>query len=244
MPDAAMNTNVVTLPEPSVPKVYAALLRVMSLVAKEGIAKARSNQQQGFMFRGIDDVYNALASPLCEAGLLILPRVLERTCEARETKNGGILYSVVVEMEFSFVCAADGSRHIVRMFGEAMDSGDKATNKAMSAAFKYACMQAFCIPTEGENDADAVTHPETKPAAAAPRTQLPAKPTAAPPVVLVPAQDRATPEQQSRMRELIAAKNMTSAQAQQLAMQACGSSSGLNKTQADQFIAALEIFVA
>jgi hypothetical protein len=49
------------------------------------------------------------------------------------------------------------------MYGEAMDSGDKATNKAMSAAYKYACMQAFSIPTEGDNDADAHTH-EVKPA--------------------------------------------------------------------------------
>ena len=39
-----------------------------------------------------------------------------------------------------------------------MDSGDKATNKAMSAAYKYAALQTFCIPTEGDNDADATTH--------------------------------------------------------------------------------------
>jgi hypothetical protein len=39
-----------------------------------------------------------------------------------------------------------------------MDSGDKATNKAMSAAYKYMAMQLFCIPTEGDNDADSSTH--------------------------------------------------------------------------------------
>jgi hypothetical protein len=44
------------------------------------------------------------------------------------------------------------------MIGEAMDSGDKSSNKAMSAAYKYAAFQAFCIPTEGDNDADATTH--------------------------------------------------------------------------------------
>ena len=47
-----------------------------------------------------------------------------------------------------------------------MDSGDKATNKAMSAAYKYAAMQAFAIPTEGDNDADSTTHEVI----AAPRT--------------------------------------------------------------------------
>ena len=60
--------------------------------------------------------------------------------------------------EFDFVSAEDGSKHIVKTFGEAMDSGDKATNKAMSAAYKYACFQAFSIPTESDNDADAHTH--------------------------------------------------------------------------------------
>jgi hypothetical protein len=64
---------------------------------------------------------------------------------------------VTVESEFDFVCAIDGSKHTVKTFGEAMDSGDKATNKAMSAAYKYAAFQAFSIPTEGDNDADAHT---------------------------------------------------------------------------------------
>ena len=65
---------------------------------------------------------------------------------------------MTVEAEFDFVSADDGSVHTARTFGEAMDSGDKATNKAMSAAYKYACFQTFAIPTEGDNDADATVH--------------------------------------------------------------------------------------
>ena len=83
--------------------------------------------------------------------------MITRTCEERQTKNGGALFYTVVEAEFDFVCAEDGSKHVVRTFGEAMDSADKSTNKAMSAAYKYACLQAFSIPTEGDNDADAHT---------------------------------------------------------------------------------------
>jgi hypothetical protein len=56
------------------------------------------------------------------------------------------------------VAAEDGSKHTVVTVGEAMDSGDKASNKAMSAAYKYAAFQTFCIPTEGDNDADSTTH--------------------------------------------------------------------------------------
>lgn len=140
------------------PHVYAAIAEVMGELAKVGIGKNNKNQSQGYKFRGIDDVYNALAPQLARARLLVLPRVLNRTVTERETKNGGVLFYVVLDVEFDFVSALDGSKHTVRMIGEAMDSGDKASNKAMSAAYKYACMEAFCIPTEGDNDADSVTH--------------------------------------------------------------------------------------
>ena len=71
------------------------------------------------------------------------------------------MFYVTVEVEFDFVCSEDGSTHTVKTFGEAMDRSDKATNKAMSAAYKYAAFQAFAIPTEGDNDADSDT-PEVK----------------------------------------------------------------------------------
>ena len=140
------------------PKVYAAIARVTADLSIEGISKDRSNQQQGYKFRGIDDVYNALSPILSKHGLCMLPRILTREVVERQTQKGGVLFNVTVEAEFDLVCAEDASRHTIRTFGEAMDSADKATNKAMSAAYKYAAMQAFAIPTEGDNDADAHTH--------------------------------------------------------------------------------------
>lgn len=139
-------------------KVYQAINAVQAALAQTGITKDRKNQQQGYSFRGIDDVYNALAPLLAKHGLCILPRILSRQCVERASAKGGVLFNVTVEAEFDFVCAEDGSKHIVRTFGEAMDSADKATNKAMSAAYKYAAFQAFAIPTEGDNDADAYHH--------------------------------------------------------------------------------------
>ena len=138
--------------------VYKAINKVQAALSQVGISKNNRNQQQGYNFRGIDDVYNVLSPLLAEHGLCILPRMLSRQCEERQTAKGGTLFYVTVDAEFDFVCADDGSKHVVKTFGEAMDSGDKATNKAMSAAYKYACMQAFSIPTEGDNDADAHTH--------------------------------------------------------------------------------------
>jgi hypothetical protein len=146
-------------------KVYEAIAAVTAEMAKEGIAKGRRNQQQGYQFRGIDDVYNALSPVLAKHRLCILPRVTERVVQERETARGGVLFYVTVRVEFDFVSADDGSVHTVCTYGEAMDSADKATNKAMSAAYKYAAFQTFCIPTEGDNDADATTPEVTKKAA-------------------------------------------------------------------------------
>lgn len=139
-------------------KIYQCINAVQQQLSATGISKGHRNQQQGYNFRGIDDVYNVLSPLLAAAGLCILPRMLTRTCDERQTAKGGTLFYVTVEAEFDFVCAEDGSKHTVKTFGEAMDSGDKATNKAMSAAYKYAAFQAFAIPTEGDNDADAHTH--------------------------------------------------------------------------------------
>jgi hypothetical protein len=139
-------------------KVYLAIATVAANLAKEGISKARTNQSQGYKFRGIDDVYNSLAPFLAEAKLCILPNVLSREVVERVNAKSTALFYVTVRVQFDFVSAEDGSKHSVVTYGEAMDSGDKATNKAMSAAYKYAAMQAFCIPTEGDNDADATTH--------------------------------------------------------------------------------------
>lgn len=149
-------------------KVYQAIAAVTHQMGQEGISKSRKNQQQGYSFRGIDDVFNALSPMLATNKLCILPCVLERQCDERQTKSGGAVFYVTVKVRFNFVSAEDGSKHEVVTYGEAMDSGDKATNKAMSAAYKYAAMQAFCIPTEGDNDADATTHE------VAPRTAKPA----------------------------------------------------------------------
>jgi len=118
-------------------KVYKAINAVQAELSSVGITKDRRNMQgSGYNFRGIDDVYNAIAPLLAKHSLCILPRVLTRECVERASKSGGALFYVTVEV----------------------DSGDKATNKAMSAAYKYAAFQAFSIPTESDNDADAHTH--------------------------------------------------------------------------------------
>lgn len=140
-------------------KVYQAINAIQADLSTVGITKDRQAKQGAtFQYRGIDDVYNAVSPLLAKHKLVILPRMVARVLHERKSNSGNALFSVTVEAEFDVVSSEDGSKHTIRTFGEAMDSGDKATNKAMSAAYKYAAFQMFAIPTEGDNDADATAH--------------------------------------------------------------------------------------
>lgn len=139
--------------------VYKSINAVQAELTKIGITKdGRNTQGAGYNFRGIDQVYNTLSPLLSKHGLCILPRVIKSEQTERTSSKGGVLIYSYVTMEFDLVCAEDGSKHTICTVGEAFDSGDKSMNKAMSAAYKYAAFQAFAIPTEGDNDADAHTH--------------------------------------------------------------------------------------
>lgn len=139
------------------PHVYRAITAITGALAKVGIGKNRKNTQQGFNFRGIDDVYDALARQLSEHKLTIIPQVVDRQVTERPTQRGGTIFFTVVTVDYKLVSAVDGSKDSARIIGEAMDSADKSTNKAMSAAYKYLAFQLFSIPIEG-HDADEEHH--------------------------------------------------------------------------------------
>lgn len=142
-------------------EVYKAIAAITANLSRVGIAKGRKTQQGGgasFAFRGIDDVLNALSPLLAEHKLCIFPRITDRATVERQTKSGGALFYTTVSAEFDFVSAVDGSKHTAATIGEAMDSGDKSTNKAMSIAYKYAVFLTFCVPIEGTPDADSEVH--------------------------------------------------------------------------------------
>ena len=136
-------------------KIYEAISQVMAEIGAVG--KDSKNSQQGFMYRGIDAVMNAINPALVKCKVFVAPEVLEQTREERQTAKGGTLIYSICKIRFRFY-TTDGSYVDVVTIGEGMDSGDKATNKAMSIAFKYACFQLFCIPTEEMVDPDSECH--------------------------------------------------------------------------------------
>jgi hypothetical protein len=118
------------------------------------IGKDRKNQQQGFAYRGIDDVMNELHAALTKNKVFVVPEVLNEERSTGKTRSGGDLFYTRLKIRFTFY-TDDGSSVSAVVIGEAMDSGDKASNKALSIGLKYAMLQVFCIPTEDEKDPDA-----------------------------------------------------------------------------------------
>lgn len=136
------------------PLIFKKIIEVMADI--NAIGKDRRNQQQGFQFRGIDDVMNELHSSLAKCGVFVLPKVLEETRTTGKTSRGGDMFYTRLKINFGFY-AEDGSHVDAVVIGEAMDTGDKASNKALSIGLKYAMLQVFCIPTEDDKDPDAVS---------------------------------------------------------------------------------------
>lgn len=140
------------------PHVFVAMSAVMEEIGRIGISKDRRNKDQGYNFRGIDDVYNDLNAIMSKNRLLMLPVKMSSVRSEKPTKSGGTVNYTQLTVDFKMVSAIDGSSEIIETVGEAMDSADKSSNKAQSAAMKYAALMVFMIPTEGDNDADATTH--------------------------------------------------------------------------------------
>lgn len=133
--------------------IYESITKIMEEVP--AISKEKTNKTQGYKFRGIDDVMNALQPLLAKNKVFIVPQILEQSREERQSSKGGNLIYSICKIKYVFY-AEDGSNIEAITIGEGMDSGDKATNKAMAIAMKYALFQVFCIPTEemGNDDPD------------------------------------------------------------------------------------------
>ncbi len=140
------------------------IFKQISAIMKDcpAIGKTNINQQQKFAYRSIDDVMNALQNILPKYGVFYVPEVIESTREERQTKSGGNLIYSVLKVKYTFY-AEDGSHVSAVVQSEGMDSADKSSNKAMSAACKYALFQVFNIPTIEFVDPDATTPEPTVP---------------------------------------------------------------------------------
>lgn len=141
----------------------------------QAVGKTGYNEQQGFSFRGVDAVVDAVGPALRTHGVLVTPRVLWKSHRDFETKNKALMHECIVEVEYTFT-GPEGDTHVGSSIGESADSGDKGTAKAMSVAYRTWWLQALCIPTH-EPDPDGETYERA---------------TATPPVEIIPAAEAKT----------------------------------------------------
>ncbi len=142
--------------QPASPLIYERLAAIMADVP--AIGKNSQNQEQRYRFRGIDDVYNYLHPLFVRYQVFTTSEILNKNREVWTNKNGTIMIEYSLQVQYRFT-AIDGSFVETQAMGQAMDSSDKASNKAMSMAHKAAMLQIFMIPTLDIEDADA-TSPE------------------------------------------------------------------------------------
>lgn len=154
--------------------IYESITAILN--EKAAVKKDSENKMQNYKFRGIDAVMNVFNPLLAKHKVFVVPTVLDMAREERQNAKGNTLLYTVLTVQYTFY-AEDGTSVTAVTIGEGMDTGDKSVNKAMSAAYKYALFQTFCIPTEDMVDSEQDS-PEVAPRKA---QKKPAKKEEAPP---------------------------------------------------------------
>lgn len=133
------------------------------------IAKDGNNQQQKYKYIEYETIAGKFRELFSKYGVVLIPSMVEQERSAITTSRGSSGVSTVCHFEFTVVNAdKPDDRFVVKWQGEAADYGDKATNKAATAAVKYYLMRQFNISSKGDEDPDSQT-PEV-----APKQQKPA----------------------------------------------------------------------
>jgi hypothetical protein len=137
------------------PQIYSLLTQVMTDAG--AVKKGDFNSHQKFNFRGIDAVINAVSPALRKHGVVVVPTVITSDYESVQVgQNRTVMGHARITITYTFY-APDGSNVAATVSAESMDSGDKATAKAYSVAFRTALLQTLCLPTD-EADPDSDTY--------------------------------------------------------------------------------------
>jgi hypothetical protein len=149
--------------------IYEALNEVMKDVG--AVRKDQRNTHQNFNFRGIDAVINAVSPAFRKHGIFCTPTIISSDYESVQVgQNRTNMGHARVTVQYTFH-ATDGTSVSATVSAESMDSGDKATAKAMSVAYRTALLQTLCLPTD-EQDPDAETFERSPAQASAPRASV------------------------------------------------------------------------
>jgi hypothetical protein len=136
------------------PTVFEALSAAMDEV--QAVGKGDRNNEQGYSFRGIDAVVNAVGPVFRKHGIVPVPVKVEASYRDVLTSREKRSRECTVTVTYRFYGPA-GDFIEAQVPGESMDFGDKGAPKAMSVAYRILLLQTLCIPTH-EPEPDAQTY--------------------------------------------------------------------------------------
>lgn len=132
----------------STEQVYSAWTAALEQV--RAVPKGDVNQGEGFKYRSIDAVMNAVHGALAAHGLAIIPEAAAQTRTEVQSRRGAAGAHLVMEVTFR-VIHASGESFTAQVTGEATDYQGRCTSKAYTMALKTLLLQALCIPLVGED---------------------------------------------------------------------------------------------
>ena len=130
------------------------ILKAINAVMQEiGYVKKQKSPNLNYTFAGEAALISAIRPAMVEQGLVMyVSKVYDIQNREYQTKNGAAMVNVTLTADVVFTHAESGESITVQARGEGSDSGDKANNKAMTCAYKYALRQTFMIETGDDPD--------------------------------------------------------------------------------------------
>ena len=135
--------------------IHSQLVDAMRLVGAIGKDSSAPAQMGGYRFRGIDALLNQLHPALITVGVHVVPELLSEERSDYTTRSNAVMFHSSVRVRFTFYSVLDGSSVAAVAAGEGVDTGDKATGKAITSAFKSAMWIVLSVPTENAEDTEA-----------------------------------------------------------------------------------------
>ncbi len=135
---------------PELKNIDEAISWIMSNV---GYVQKKSAKNLNYTFAGEAALIQAVRPWMVLAGVTMhVAEIRNKVREQYETKSGTSMNSITLDAIIRFVHTPSGTFVEVMSSGEGSDTGDKASNKALTGAYKYAIRQTFCIETGDDPD--------------------------------------------------------------------------------------------
>jgi hypothetical protein len=129
--------------------VQQAWARVMADVQSISKADQRSDTGGRYNFRGVDRVVNAVGPALRRHGVLVLPtRIIEIEYRESRTTNNKVMQDIAVRVQWTVIGPKGDQLPPMESAGQATDTSDKGTAKAVSVAQRVLFLTALHIPTQ------------------------------------------------------------------------------------------------